>query len=724
MSIDSTKTILLIVVALLFSFGIRLLWVYEFNSNPNVKFNNEFMINTNDGYAWAEGARDILAKHHQENDSSHINSAPSILTALLMQVLPLSLETLMFYMPAFFSSLLVIPLILIGKTLDEIEVGFIAALIGSIAWSYYNRTMVGYYDTDFLNVLLPTVLLWSLIYALRTNDEKYLIIAALDSIFYRWWYPQSYSLEFAFIALLCIYLLYQYAKKENLIQTITLISFMLLAIVNLDEWIRFIMVALLYIALKLQENLVKKYIYYIFIASVCIFFVTGGIDPIISKLQGYVFKDTINQINNGLGLHFFTVTQTIREASQIPFETFANRISGHIVIFILAFAGYIFLTIRHRVMLLAIPMIGLGFLAYGIPNLINGAGLRFTVYAVPIMALGAGYAIYYISTFLSKNLLSSQMVNRKYIFMIPLTALALYPNIKHVLEYKVPTVFLTPEVQTLDHLKNVASREDYIVTWWDYGYPIRYYSDVKTLVDGGRHMGSSNFPISFILTHDQQRAAKMARLEVEYTEENFKIKKQNKELEEEQRIKRLQNTAQMITDYGFDDSNDFLTSLHTDIQLPQKTRDIYLYLPNRMMNILPTVTLFSNLNLMSGEKYPQPFFYQTINFQENAKQINLGRGIRFIKDKGMLAIGEKQVPIKNFVVTAYNGNKLTKRMSTLHSNGKLSIIFMKNYKKFLILDEKMYNSTYIQLFALENYDRTLYEPTILTPLVKIYKLKI
>jgi undecaprenyl-diphosphooligosaccharide--protein glycosyltransferase len=47
------------------------------------------------------------------------------------------------------------------------------------------------------------------------------------------------------------------------------------------------------------------------------------------KLKGYVFKDLVAIGEEGLKLHFFTVMQTIREAGKIPFETFANRISGH-----------------------------------------------------------------------------------------------------------------------------------------------------------------------------------------------------------------------------------------------------------------------------------------------------------------------------------------------------------------------------------------------------------
>ena len=48
---------------------------------------------------------------------------------------------------------------------------------------------------------------------------------------------------------------------------------------------------------------------------------------------------------------------------------------------------------------------------------------------------------------------------------------------------------------------------------------------------------------------------------------------------------------------------------------------------------------------------------------------------------------------------------------------------MKNYNRFIVLDNKMYNSMYIQMYVLENYDKTFFEPTILTPLVKIYKVK-
>ena len=203
MSLTSNKkTLLLIILAFTFSFTMRLIWVSQFSQTEQFKFNGEFMLNTNDGYYFAEGARDILQGTSQENDRSPIDNATSQLTALIAKILPLSFETIILYMPAFFSSLIVIPIILISRVFNKLEVGFIAALIASIAWSYYNRTMVGYYDTDMLNIVFPTLLLWTIIWAIETKEDKYLILTALDIIAYRWWYPASYTLEFAFIGMI------------------------------------------------------------------------------------------------------------------------------------------------------------------------------------------------------------------------------------------------------------------------------------------------------------------------------------------------------------------------------------------------------------------------------------------------------------------------------------------------------------------------------------------
>ncbi len=697
-SIDK-KVWIYIALAFVFSTLVRFIWIYQFNGVDSFIWNDQFMINTNDGYFWAEGARDILNWNFSEFALSPVKTAGSQLSAFFAWILPFSFETVILYLPVFLSSLIVIPMILIAQSLKRVEIGFVAALLASIAWSYYNRTMVGYFDTDMLNIVFPTFLLWSLILAIKSNEEKYLLFTALEIIAYRWWYPQSYSLEFAFFGLILLYALI--FERKNLYMY-KLLSIMLFAMMGLPSLVRFVTVITVFIMYRSKK--LEVYIYYLLGLAFLLFMLSGGFSPIWAQLKGYVFQDTLAVVGKDLQLHFFSVMQTVREAGKIPFETFANRISGHTITFVLSVIGYVLLVLRHRVMFLGLPLIGLGFLAYV-------GGLRFTIYAVPVLAFGISYLIFFCSDYLKNSY-------AKVVFVLTCTAAILYPNILHIIGYKVPTVFSKQEVTVLDKLKSIADREDYVVAWWDYGYPIRYYSDVNTLIDGGKHSGAVNFPVSYMLTNPQLSAAKLARYDVEYTQSKFLMSKNDKD-------RNRTNIANMTLDNGFNDTNDFLTSLHVKSSLPKKTRDIYFYLPFRMMGILPTISRFSDIDLMNGKTNRRPFMYQTNRFKDSKDILNLSNGVLFNKKTGMLKIGNQEVPVKEFLMTGYDKNKkLIRQRQRIHKNANMYLVFMRSYNTFLVLDESMLNSTYIQLFVFENYDKNLFEPVILDPSAKIFKLKI
>ena len=719
MTKETQLTLLYIFIAFTFSVLMRMIWVAQFSEYEAFKYAGEFMINTNDGYFWAEGARDILsgsgtnpnaatyfATLHQPNDLSPVTSSPSQLTALFSFLLPISFETLILYMPVYLGSLVVIPIILIARSIDNLEMGLIAALLASIAVSYYNRTMVGYYDTDMLNIVLPMLLLWSIIWAVKTNENKYLIITALDILLYRWWYPQSYALEFAFFGLILVYVLV--FDRKN-VYNYKLLTMMLVAISGFDGLIRFpLIVGIFYL---FTQSKYDKFIYYIFTASVLLFLSGGGLTPIISLLNTYIFSRESLISNKGLELQFYAVIQTIREAGHIPFETFANRISGHSITFLLSGIGYIYLVYKHRIMLFSLPLVGLGFLA-------SFGGLRFTIYAVPIFALGIAFVI---------TELSSKMPTRnlKYLSMIMFSLIVLFPNYKHIESYRIGTVMNVSEVATLDYLREYGQREDYVLTWWDYGYPIRYYADMKTLGDGGKHSGSVNFPLSFVLTSKPEVAAKMARLDVSFTERAFSIQKENSDKNESQKTILFSTIEEMTKSYGFDDTNDFLYALETDIDLPSKTRDIYLYLPYQMLTIYPTVKVFSNLNLMTGEKYKAPFYFLSRNFKESKENIILGQNIFLDKRDLSLSIQGNKVALNSFVTTGYTQDmRFIKDVKPLNENANLHLIYMSTYNTFLVVDTTTYNSLYFKLFVLEEYDRALFEQVEGNLHAKIYKLKI
>ncbi|MDD2267539.1 STT3 domain-containing protein [Sulfuricurvum sp.] len=688
-------TLFFIIVAYLFSLSMRYIWVADFQSVPQFHWHNELMINTNDGYFFAEGARDILQGYHEPNDLSPVNEPLALLTAWLSKIVPVSFETLILYMPSFLGSLIVIPIILIGRTLGQTSIGFIAALIASITNSYYNRTMTGYYDTDMLTIVLPLFAVYFIIFAIIHQRNRFLIPITLAFALNQWWYPQSYSLNSAILVMTFIYAII-FERKNHYFYKIAL--FIIIGVLSLPIWVKLAIAIGVFSFFHFRPALDQKWFWVLFGAIIVIYFATGGIDPIWAQLKGYLFRETVS--NEAGGLHFYNVAQTVREAGNIPFTVFAERISGHTVTFLIACIGYALAVFAYRPLLITLPLVGLGFIAMS-------AGLRFTIYAVAPIAIGFAYFIVLISRPIEKGWL-------KYIVLSVFTAVALYPNYLHIKEYKTPTVFTAGEVSILEQLGKIAGHEDYVVSWWDYGYPIRFYSDVKTLIDGGKHSGDVNYPVSYILTQPQQNAAAMARLSVEYTERRFETNNPD------------DITKMMFKAYKADSVDDLMVTIQLNpASLPKPTRNIYFYLPLRMMDIFPTVTLFSNLDLKNPNDHPQqPFFYMTQEAKDTGKTIDLGSGISILKEKNSLKIDNQEVPIKGFYQVGYDkAQKLSVNEQHFASDG-LNVIFMASYGRFLIVDDFYFNSSYIQMFVFDHYDPKLFTPVILDPMSKVYKLKV
>ncbi len=684
------ETIILIFIAYAFSVLVRMLWVSWAGEMASFFWNNQLMINTNDGYFFGAASEYLLNHSHASNPRVDIaiKSYPGMvyMTYFLAKYTPFSLDTVMLYMPAFISSLVVIPIVLTAKLIKLPWVGFFAALLGSIGWSYYNRTMTGYYDTDMFSVFLQFTILYFFLYTIYHKEDRNVLWLAFSLLIYPLFYPQGLSLVYAMFVIWAGYQLIFQKREKNSYFFIIVASISLWV---LPVWIKIIIIAGIFILLEqIKTKLDNKKLFFISLGALFVFFVFGDMFALIwGKIAGYTERGVEEE-----GLHFFQVIQTVREAGKISWETVANRIIGHPILFALSLVGYILLVIKHRPFILALPLIGVGVFAHW-------AGLRFTVYAVPVAAFSLIYFFY---------LVSEKIENQKFSFVLFsfLSLTALYPNISHIMDYKVPTVFNSEEVKVLNQLNNKASSKDYTIAWWDYGYPIWYYADTSTLIDGAKH-NEDNFIISKILTTDSQmQAANLSRLAVEtYVDSNYSI---------------VANTI-----FQEKDPNALLEELKDpDFRLPPATRDIYLYLPERMLNIFPTVAMFSNLDLVTGRQYPQPFFYMTHYFQDKGTVLDLGNGIMLDKATSTLRLGNRQVPLKRFVTVGYNkAGKLEKNIQNISEDGPLTLIYMPTYGAFLLLDEKMYQSLYIQLFVLENYDSNLFEPVILTPYAKVYKLK-
>lgn len=784
----------LMILAYLFSFVVRMIWVWQVEGSASFWWNNQLMINTNDGYFFASGVQKTLEGLHASNPRvfGWLDYGVIFFTTLLVKFTPMSLETAILYMPAIISSLVVIPIILIARLYNQTFWGFFAALLGSIAWSYYNRTMTGYYDTDMFSAMAPMFILFFLMKSTIDFNLRTALYAAIAIAVYPFLYDAGLSIVYAMGIMYGIYMII-YHPKENTTYLSLILVFMALLPVPLASPLSYLvkvaLVVVFYFALR-QTTFEQKRL--IFMAGVVflLFLYFGNVFHLIfAKVSNYIATGTSSE-----GLRFYSVTQTVREAGDIPFSMFAHRTSGSQLGVIIALIGYLLLVVKHRAFILALPLIGIGiFSLFG--------GLRFTVYAVPIAAMSAMYAFYYfyhlfegtkqrlamllvvsflffieqlieltgryivpnersfvealgvvfstlgllVKTFFAAFsdktahffnasatpyyelfvlffmfigavilylILEGKAQVKKSIFIPFLAVLILIPNLSHVVAYKVPTVLKKAEVEDLAKLKKVSDSKDYTLAWWDYGYPIWYYSGTSTLIDGGKH-NNDNFIISTIMqTNSAKLAARLARLSVEtYVDSNYRV---------------VADTLFKNGKKDQVDTNLFLMELESEnYTLPPKTRDVFLYLPYRMLNIFPTVAVFGNIDLMTGEKKRKIEFYVSNLANRQGDMLIFQNGIVFDERNGVLHFGRDARSVKYKVTTQEYRSKPTQVKSKMYQMGaRLVVLELRSYNQFIIMDEDTFNSMYVQMLLLGRYNKELFELSVSSPYGKIYKLKI
>ena len=702
--------LLFIIGAYIFSMGVRMYWPLHFADAQSFYYAGELMINTNDGYFFSTGARDIIdgviASDSQRASAYHVSPGLVLLTAYLAKFTPFSLDTVSLYLPGIISSLIVIPIILTGRMLGNTLLGFLSALIGSIAWSYYNRTMIGYYDTDMFSVLLQFMVFYSFMKIIYDKKIFSVIFATFWVLVYPLFYSQGLTITYAMFILLSIYMLLEYqgivkTKETNKFQdnalsffaTIILISIALM--ISLPIELRVLLIILFSIVL-FKVDLKKEQLLLISLAFFLGFLYFGNIFNVI---WAKVFSYADRGLDTG-ALQFYQVIQTVREAGAIPFSTMANRISGSEVGLVLSVIGYFLLVIRHKQFIVALPLIGIG-----VFSLVGG--LRFTVYAVPVAAISALYLFYVLGNLLSKKIADEKFKSiGKYSFIVLATIGMLYPNIKHIEGYLVPTVLNKTEVDDLVKLDKISSNKDYTLTWWDYGYPIWYYSNTNTLIDGGKHTHDNYIISKLLFSTSQQQVANLSKLAVEkYVDSNYTI----------------------VADQIFKDKKPktVLNNLKkSDYKLPPKTRDIYLYLPFRMLNIFPTVGVFGNLNLKTGKEDRQIVFYPTQAVQQSGTRVVFQNGIIFDSSNGTLQLGKKLQKVYRFDQVKLDNNANPKVQSGLmHMDGNFCVVNLQSYNKVIIMDKETYNSAYVQMFMLGKYDKSLFELVVSSAYSKIYKVK-
>jgi hypothetical protein len=318
----------------------------------------------------------------------------------------LSVEQIMTYMPAFVASMFAIPLVLIGRLLGSTWWGFLAALIGASANSYYNRSMAGYFDTDMFSVTLPALALYFFLRALNQRTLWPAVAGAVTLFVYPFFYhggmPVSLSLAVAFIG----YQLIFHWRETVSWQCVVPVT---LAVIFLDSSLGHIMaahpvawslklgaiigsaVALRWIPFFRTESSLPNWqirtITGMTLAAFVLF--SSQLNYLRNRVYQYLPSETkaLSTSAETTRLQYKNFMETIQEARGIDQPTLARRLSGTVVGGVLTAIGYGLLVARHPQCLIAMPLVGIGLFALM-------GGLRFTIHAVGIAALSVTWIFF------------------------------------------------------------------------------------------------------------------------------------------------------------------------------------------------------------------------------------------------------------------------------------------------------------------------------------------
>ncbi len=653
---------------------LRFYYPYCLESFPQYFHKSAILLNTHDGYFYAQGAKNLL--EFLKSDSANLLTleslesfqttfnAPmfeylSILTASLAFLLPLSLEKILFFLPGFLGSLIVFPVIFATRNFGMI-VCTLSGILSGIGISYYNRTMFGYYDTDMLLVTFDVCIAILAIYA-----KKPLHFALLTTLsaFALGYYANSRYILIAYCLILWILRSHKTANLGLIL--ILCLSFLL------DS--KFLWIPLGFLLGLLLPFLQRFKSMPIISFALFLGILFGFVIPL--AIQTTYLQSLFSTHTESFS--YLNTLHSIAETSKIDLTTLAYRISGNSALFALSLVGYFWLILKHRNFLIFLPLLCLGFFA-----LLQG--LRFSFYAIPIAAIGFGFFALQCSCLFKKQ-------STQYMVMILLAFLAITPHLLHIKNYLVRPILESSEAQILENIP--AKKGDFALSWWDYGYLINYFSDLNVFIDGGKHSGKQNFPISLALSHSNNTLSyNLAKLLL-YQESHKDFLKQ-----------------EYFEKLGFKQSLEILQSEPLNIS---SSGTIYVILPLSLLEIFPNVVAFSTLDLRENKLKSPKFF--AISQHANSNQAIFKDNLSLEPSNGILSARDSKIQIHRFI------NLKDGETKTFNHNSSLVALRLLD-DRIVLCDISYLESFYFQGLFFEKLDKNLFQKVLKNDKIIIYKL--
>jgi len=384
---------------------------------------------------------------------------PPLLSVLLARLSTLSgigLEWLAILLPPFLGTLLAIPAYIIGfllamrarcslikeeqRVISARLMGLVTAFCSLLSPFFAERSAIGWFDTDVMNVTFPLVLA---LLCLKLADSKgkkeqiiYLSGFLITSLFFLWWWDQSYIPVFGFTAVPFI-------------------------------------TALIFITVRSPKNIVWPVAFAIvLLVAIGIWKGFDVLNPLgyfksLGRMTHYITSDSGNS-------PFLPAGIAVSEQNSASLNTFIAKGCGWTPGFIVAGVGLLVLG-----MLVRTYIFFLG--AVIIVTLMSFKGTRFLIFTAPLFGLGVGTLVF-LTCHGIKNRLVQIAALSGILLISSWGAAKSFNSLDRRVPRRLPVLF--------DAMKRIEKKtpEDAVI-WasWGHGHPLVYYGQRGTIADGIYH---------------------------------------------------------------------------------------------------------------------------------------------------------------------------------------------------------------------------------------------
>ncbi len=715
---------------------LRMFWLFRYGWQiADLRWDDVPILTSGDGYWFASGAVQLTSGGiDMPNLPGAASQALVAVAAGLAELLPVSLESVLLYLPVVVGPLIALPIAFIGRALGRERLGLIAALLAVCSPIFLNRTSAGYFDTDVFALLVPLLVVHQLVRVVLAPGvagvagvagvpgeddapgEPGVDHARRPILWAGLWlalYPYAYD-RGAIIGVALVLVALTLAALRRHPQWLVMSIVFTVAAAPLPWFLRLGLVVVTWAGAPLATRVLRHRLdlqrarpWLIGLAVLVMASAFIGLrlwEVIPAKLEAALGEasqaaTTVSDIAGVRAPTYGEAASFIVESQPVSLTTLGARVSGHLALFAVAMFGFVLLLWQWPVLLLLLPLAGLGLFAMP-------AGVRFGIYLTPIYALGLAHLVVMVGRALSWR--SRQFAD---VFRVALVVALVVPNALAAWPSFTPTALIAPEVAALTALRTQSAPRDATVTWWDYGYPVVYFSRTRVFADGGRHGEDAGLVAEILMNPSQPVSARLARAAAEVQEE-------------------LRNTDWALAPTIFLrarerglDLESYLASLASEAPAsPRLASHTFMFLPTRLLTLLPTIERLRPET--PGHERERPYYQLWQGVSVEGSQLRIGPGI--FMDPARIALIEAGSvrPLKAMISVAGSGPALEVRSRAGSPTATTTGLYLHDHALFIELDDAMLRSTVIQLLVFERADPEVYELVFANGAAKVWRSKL